>query len=497
MSLREFAKHVTTTQHEENLKKLKTECIMPKSLYKSLSKETINRIMTRNKALKKEKYEFNMAIFRENKNLLGRFVSSFFYKCVCIFRRKTMKKQRKKEKQEAGQKHGAMQPSVARKKTLGSQGGTGGNSTHLQPRMSKQQQQAHYNGSNGVVVQNKENKMSGLRHPIDCREAPFHNASWRPNYPRGMLRGQPRHHYIQNQFAPSTRFPPFFVSNQLRFGNFQNYRFPNSQGQIGSFNGPTPDAFTAVNQGNYYNTEYNYAAQSNFAGDQLSGKEPLLFEFNQSANAESSQPEGSSCSAQPASANAPASPAPIRDVDVNFMLKQIRKELGVREPCRADREARKQNSDAGVGSPDGNSAQQTDAAQPADTTTPTPTTVAPQADTSAAPSIVSPGKSKQASLKEKQEMKSSTAEEEHGKSKGGESPVAKVTSKSPKVAAFGPNLSLTRKVRIAHKAAQGENSAACKQVLDKLLSLSEAKNKSSWRKMYNEKKGKPLKDKSR
>lgn len=415
-----------------------------------------------------------------------------------------MKKKRKKQKQEAGQKHGAMQPSVAKKKTLGSQSGTRGNSTCLQPRMSKQQQQAHYNGSNGVVVQNKENKMSGLQSPVDCREAPFHNASWRPNYPRGMLRGQPHHRYFQNQFAPSTRFPPFFADNQLRFGNFQNYRFPNSQGncQIGSCNVPTPDAFTAVNQGNYYNTGYNYAAQSNFASDQLSGKEPLLFEFNQSANIESSQPEGSSCSAQPASGNAPASPAPIRDVDVNFMLKQIRKELGVREPCRADREARKQNSEASVGSADGNSAQLTDAEQPADATTPTPTTVAPQAGTSAAPSIVTPGKSKQASLKEKQEMsqlfkKDSTAEEEHGKSKGGESLVAKVTSKSPKVAAFGPNLSLARKVRIAHKAAQGENSAACKQVLDKLLSLSGTKNKLSWREMYNEKKGKTLKDKSR
>ncbi|XP_037541100.1 actin cytoskeleton-regulatory complex protein pan1 [Nematolebias whitei] len=467
LGLKEFAKHVSTTQHKEKLKKLKTECITPKSLFKSLSKETIHRIMTRNKALKKEE-------------------------------KKTMKKKRKKQKQEAGQKHGAMQPSVARKKTSGSQGGTKGNSTHLQPRMSKQQQQAHYNGSNGVVFQNKENKMSGLQSPIDCRGAPFHKASWRPNYPRGMLRGQPRHHYFQNQFAP------FFVNNQLRFGNFQNYRFPNSQDncQIGSFNVPAPDAFTAVNQANYYNTEYNYATQSNFASDQFSGKEPLLFEFNQSANTGSSQPEGSGCSTQPASANSPASPAPIRDVDVNFMLKQIRKELGVREPCRADREARKQNSEASVGSADGNSVQQTDAEQPADATIPTPTTVAPQAGTSAAPSSVAPGKSKRASLKEKQETsqlfkKDSTAEEEHGNSKGGDSLVAKVTSKSPKVAAFGPNLSLARKVRIAHKAAQGENSAACKQVLDKLLSLSETKTKLSWREMYNEKKGKTLKDKSR
>ncbi|KAG7219960.1 hypothetical protein INR49_018492 [Caranx melampygus] len=39
------------------------------------------------------------------------------------------------------------------------------------------------------------------------------------------------------------------------------------------------------------------------------------------------------------------SAAPIRVVDVSSMLRQIRRELGVREPCRADREAKKQKSE--------------------------------------------------------------------------------------------------------------------------------------------------------
>ncbi|KAF3850014.1 hypothetical protein F7725_019733 [Dissostichus mawsoni] len=52
-------------------------------------------------------------------------------------------------------------------------------------------------------------------------------------------------------------------------------------------------------------------------------------------------------SAQHSLANESANAAPIRDVDVSAMLRQIRRALGVREPCRADREARKQSSETG------------------------------------------------------------------------------------------------------------------------------------------------------
>ncbi|XP_017267438.1 zinc finger protein 106 [Kryptolebias marmoratus] len=465
LGLNQFAKHVSTAQHKMKLKNLKTKNIKPVSLFKSLSTETITRILNRNKALKKVE-------------------------------KKSMKKNKKKQKQEAEQKQMKMQPGVGSKKTLASQVATQGKSKQKQTKASKSWQRAPCDGSNGAVVQNKENKTSSLQRPIYCRGAAFHNASWRPNYHRGAPGGQPfHHHYCQDQFPPSAhhlRFHPFLGNKRSRFGNFQNSSFSESSDgyQTGAFDVPTPDASPAVSRGNYYDTQYNYATSNAFTSDQLPESGTLLFDPKESANTESPQLEGSSCSAQPASGNTPAGAAPVRDVDVSAVLKQIRRELGVREPCRADREARKQSSEAGVGAADGSGVHRTEG-------TLSLTVVAPQAGASAAPV-----KPKQTSSRETQETgrsfkMSSAAEEERVNGEEGEPQLARDASSSLKITVFEPNLNLARKVRIAHKAAQGDNSAPRKLVLDKLLSFSGAKSKLSWREMYNVRKRRSLEDKSR
>lgn len=150
------------------------------------------------------------------------------------------------------------------------------------------------------------------------------------------------------------------------------------------------------------------------------------------------------------------------------MLKQIRKELGVREPCRADREARKQNSEAGGGAAESRAPQA-------------------EAEQSAGAALV---QSKQTG----QDLKKSLAEEAQVE-KEGEALAAKDASSSLKSPAVEPNPNLTRKVRIAHKAAQGEKLTPRKPVLDKSLNSAETKSQLMVTVTQSERKRKNVKDK--
>lgn len=55
MGLNEYAQHISTVQHKAKLKSLMSKNVKPLSLFKTLSTESITRIMERNKALKREK----------------------------------------------------------------------------------------------------------------------------------------------------------------------------------------------------------------------------------------------------------------------------------------------------------------------------------------------------------------------------------------------------------------------------------------------------------
>nr|XP_061843372.1 zinc finger protein 106-like [Nerophis lumbriciformis] len=88
----------------------------------------------------------------------------------------------------------------------------------------------------------------------------------------------------------------------------------------------------------YYDHVYQLEHNIDFTSDQLPEVGSLI--FDQDEHSGSSQPQ------QSASVTPKCTPHPvsIEDMDVNSMLKEIRRALGVREPCRADREARKQSA---------------------------------------------------------------------------------------------------------------------------------------------------------
>lgn len=54
MGLNEYAQHISTAQHKAKLKSLMSKNVKPLPLFKTLSPETVGRILDRNKALKKE-----------------------------------------------------------------------------------------------------------------------------------------------------------------------------------------------------------------------------------------------------------------------------------------------------------------------------------------------------------------------------------------------------------------------------------------------------------
>ena len=54
MGLNEYAQHISTAQHKDKLKSLMARNVKAVPLDKTLNKETVNRILERNKTLKKE-----------------------------------------------------------------------------------------------------------------------------------------------------------------------------------------------------------------------------------------------------------------------------------------------------------------------------------------------------------------------------------------------------------------------------------------------------------
>ncbi|KAM4521831.1 zinc finger protein 106 isoform 2-T4 [Odontesthes bonariensis] len=454
LGLNEYSEHISTSQHKAKLRSLMTKHRKPLALCKTLSTASISKIKERNKALKREE-------------------------------RKAMKKKRKKQKQQAGRKRVEMQQGAIKTKTVASKGVIPAKSKQVQAMTSKQKQQAQCERSNSVVVQNKENNSLRSDHHGEFTQQ---NQSERPIYQPGGPVDQ-HHHYAHYQFPQSAphhmRYDGGYPGNDMY--SAYNYQAAYMPAQV-----PYP-----VRHPYYYNSQYNHAADREFTSDQLPQNGALASDFHQCVNTGSSQPESSNCSAQTDSAHKSVSTSPIRDVDVSAMLKQIRRTLGVREPCRADREARKQNGEAGARAADHSTPQQAEAELPAGSTprsrsTSTQAVPAPQVKTSApsAHADVCPSvKPKPTTLKKTQEIsksseKSSVAVERQTNS---QLSAEGSTSLTGKAASSEPKLSNARKVRIAHKTCttQGKKEAVSKATLDGLHRLSGARSKLSWKEMYD------------
>ncbi|XP_018550495.1 LOW QUALITY PROTEIN: uncharacterized protein znf106b [Lates calcarifer] len=409
----QYAKHISTTQHEAKLKSLMSKNVKFPSMFKTLGTETISRILERNKKLKKEA-------------------------------KKVRGKKKKKLKQIAGQMRAEMIQGANQQTAVASRGLTLEISKQVHMRTLKQMQQIQQTGSNTAVVQNKENNVSRLQRPLHQRETALPNQSGKLSGLSGEPAGRTWHQgCVQDHYTESGQFIGVRGEHHRQYNtstiDFTNDSYP-------------------------HNFEYDYTGSS----------EP--------------GPEGSHCFSNPASENKSDSATTVRDVDVSTMLRQIRRALGVREPCRADREARRQISQVGGGDTTQQASAATTSLQSSQVNTP-----ATAAHSGVCPSSAAPAKPKHTISKVKKETtecskKSSVVTGE------GEFPEAFDSSTSLSQCAVNttstkPNPNITPRVRIAHKPNKTQGEPLI-QGWFKSGVLPRKSGAKSWRDMYNDMKSK-------
>ncbi|XP_067339108.1 zinc finger protein 106 isoform X2 [Channa argus] len=473
MHLNEYAQHISTPQHMAKLKSLMSKNVKPISLHKTLSTETIKQILERNKTLKKEE-------------------------------KKAVKKKKKKLKQIAGQKRAEMLQQTTSKNTVASS----------QVNTSTQMQETHQRGSNSAIVQNKENKVTGLQRGFHQRGVYFQNQSGRvvglSGEPTGRTWHQPN---VRDQFTHSTHqlnyADDFSVNSQcinVKAESSQtNRNLKRSYNtQRCSTNIPEQTSWPAISQYDHYNRQYSTEMDKDFTSDHLPQNGSIIFDDNYNESIRSSQPrqENAHCSANPASTNKLVSAPPIRDVDVTAMLRQIRRALGVREPCRADREAKKQNSEATVRVGGAEREPPTGASFKDHTTSAVTTSVqspdvnspAPAAHSVVWASNIAHDKPQQTACKRTQDRpqhchQGSVVSGGLPNSREAQGVLNNTTSLPQhlgKTTSPEPKLTISRRVRIAHEQgrALGGKEAGPKPTLNKMLGLSGARSRLSWSEMY-------------
>lgn len=203
------------------------------------------------------------------------------------------------------------------------------NYKQVNKRKLKQMQYTCKEGTKNAVVQNKENTVS-------CRGPA--GQTWQHPYVWDQL------HQSTHQLRPGDNFSVVEIESSKTDRCFRTPH--NTQGYARNL--PEHIAWPAISKHDHSNKRYDGA--TDFTNDHLPQNGAIIFDHSLTESTGSPQPveESSHGSGQPASVNKSANAAPIRDVDVSAMLRQIRRALGVREPCRADREARRQNSEAEV-----------------------------------------------------------------------------------------------------------------------------------------------------
>ncbi|XP_016524252.1 zinc finger protein 106 isoform X1 [Poecilia formosa] len=431
LDLKAYANHILTSEHQIRLKNLKSRNIKPLSLFKILSSATIKSIVTRNKELTRLK-------------------------------KKEERKTKKKKKQEVGQRcaktqqHGVQNRILDAKETIPKQ------PKQMQMKTPNQWQQPHFPESNCGVIQNKENKMFPIQKPPLYRTFPDQN--WRPPYQPRAPAGQPFHYqygWHQNQQWHND----YFANDQCYQGEmncFESSPYSYSRPPAG----PSKQMMPKVSQSNF--NEQKPVGNCFITSGPLPQDGANLLDHNQSEEGNSTQPkhpktdsvwpESSSSSAPGDSENKSDSQASVRDVDIGFMLKQIRRTLGVREPCRADREARRQN---GNGHTEDHSAEKQNAAD------------------------------QQAETLDKTELASTHATIANADA----FPSTITINASTSVMPAEPNFTKSPKVRVAHKSstAKAAKETIHKPILDKLHHQSGAKSSLNWDEMYSNLKRKSLK----
>nr|XP_019953106.1 PREDICTED: zinc finger protein 106-like isoform X3 [Paralichthys olivaceus] len=420
MGLYEFAQHISTPLHKAKLQSLISTNVKPHPLVKILNHEDICRILDRNKTLE-----------REGKKQKGR-----------------KKKKQKQIVAEKGAKKVQGSTNVVKMQI----------SKQVNQRTQQQMQRTLQKGRSIVVFQNKENKVSSVQRPLYRREATPQNESRRLEGTSGQPAGRPRHHDHVREKIPQSSYQHINVDVE-HSQTERSVRRPHKTHDGARTDMPEQTRWPDSYYDDYYSRQYNGAT---------------IFDHSLNERTGSSQPvqESSHCSSNPASADRSTGAAPNREVDISLMLRQIRRTLGVREPCRADREARRQRSEASVRVTDSSTTQQTETetgkpsgAASTSVQKPQVNTFVPAAPSGVRPSNTAPATPKQTTVKVIQKITGSAGN-------------ATSTDHS------------NRRVRIAHqpRKTQAGKEAGRKLTLNKLLNASGAKYKLSWSEMYNKRK---------
>lgn len=248
-----------------------------------------------------------------------------------------MRKKKKKEKQLAGQGRAERARQATRKMTAVPKGVKPVISKQVNKRILKQVHCTEKEASQKAVLQNEENKAA-------CRGSAtqtWQQTPAREQFSQSSYRVVPSDNFQASGFSHCSRVDSYKMDTSFK-------RFLNTHGFARTL--PENISWPAIIKHNhkYHNHDTQYNSAADFTSDELPPHRSVIFDYSQNQNTESNHPRCESL-AQPASASKPADTAPIRDVDVGSVLWQIRRALGVREPCRAEREARRQSSGAGAG----------------------------------------------------------------------------------------------------------------------------------------------------
>lgn len=522
MGLNEYAQHISTPQHKAKLKSLMLKKSIKVSVHKTLSKETVVRILERNRTLKKEE-------------------------------RKERKKKRKKIKQESGPKHAQTPQGMAKKKQQGSKPAKQKKSQQEKTKNAKKPVQAQQKGNSKAFAQNKENRMSlrlrsqsqrqnqGGGLPSVSREHP--GGVWHHPHPQIQYNQSAHHLRFDDNFPISTHMPQFnHQFSEGRDGSSQTYRpYGPNTAQGGCADMPNQSGWPNTSQYGY--GQYSRETDKEFTCDHLPPTGAIIFDHAPDRIRGSSQPNPGQ---DPQSSAAPASASKclersldagsIQDIDISAILWQIRRALGVREPCRADREARsqKQSGEAGVQQVDHSTVQQAAIEKEpplygpvreetesyhntlhnasravADEPSKTPaqslqaSTNAPASPLDVCASRVKAEQRSPRTAKEKAQQAEEIAElasdsdgqsnsreqEAHG---GSTAPrlgtLASLNRSMGKATSAEPNLTAARRIRNVSESrrAEGNRETGRKATLQKLLSSKDSKSKVNWREMYQE-----------
>ncbi|XP_037101304.1 zinc finger protein 106-like isoform X2 [Syngnathus acus] len=291
MVLQQYAHHIAMPQHQANLEKIIRQNVKPISLYKTLNDETIKGLLRRNKALRKE-------------------------------RKKESKKKKKKQRLSDQKEPGHTQAGHTQA------GHTQAGHTQAGQKQAGQKQAGQKQADQKQAGQKQADQKQAGQTQTGQKQAAsgLKNVQQGPNTFKQQALGPQQ----QGTYTGAVQRN----MNQLRRNPPRVARYCGSQYNNESFGTELQPSWSSMAHFSHY--AYQRAELDDFTSDQLPDRGSVIFtderpsEPKQNVSASNLQPK----------------PVIIQGMSVTTMLRELRRAMGVREPCRADREARKQSAEA-------------------------------------------------------------------------------------------------------------------------------------------------------